>query len=124
MSRPPIADDPTSADTLSDAEAVTRDDVLEMLGIARYAQAYPRDLSVGERQRAALGAVIAAQPRLLLLDEPTRGLDAASRHKLADVLKRLANDGAGVLLATHDRVLVQQCAHRIVKLEHGLIHDS
>ncbi len=81
------------------------------------------DLSVGERQRAALGAVIATRPKLVMLDEPTRGLDAGSKRRLAEVIRRLAGDGAGVLLVTHDRALVAMCAHRVVRLVDGLIVD-
>jgi energy-coupling factor transport system ATP-binding protein len=95
--------------------------MLATLGIARYAQAYPRDLSVGERQRAALGAVTAAHPGLLLLDEPTRGLDAESKHKLANMLRHYAEDGVGVLLVTHDHALVEMCADRVVVLDNGVI---
>jgi energy-coupling factor transport system ATP-binding protein len=76
---------------------------------------------VGERQRAALGAVTAAQPKLLLLDEPTRGLDAESRVKLAEVLRGFAERGAGVLLVTHDRHLIDLCAGRVLELDDGLI---
>lgn len=89
---------------------------LEQLGLAAYAQAYPRDLSVGERQRAALGAVTAAQPSLLLLDEPTRGLDLDAKRKLAAVLRAFADRGAGVLLVTHDHALVELCAERVVRM--------
>ncbi len=120
------------ADTVADELNITRknhalapfdvaqvDGMLGQLGIAQYAQTYPRDLSVGERQRAAMGAVIAAQPKLLLLDEPTRGLDAESKHKLAQVLRNFADDGVGVLLVTHDHMLVDMCADRTLKLEDG-----
>jgi energy-coupling factor transport system ATP-binding protein len=122
------------ADTVADELNITRrnhalaalsptqaSDMLTSLGIAQYAGAYPRDLSVGERQRAALGAVAAAQPALLLLDEPTRGLDAESKHKLAELLRRFADDGAGILLVTHDHTLVELCGDRIVVLDNGLI---
>ena len=122
------------ADTVTDELNITRKNhalapfaasdaasMLGQLGIARYADAYPRDLSVGERQRAALGAVVAARPKLLLLDEPTRGLDAESKRKLADVLRGFANDSAGVLLVTHDHMLVAMCADRVVRLVDGEI---
>jgi len=95
--------------------------LLSQLGIGHCASAYPRDLSVGERQRAALGAVVAAQPLLLLLDEPTRGLDAGSKRALADVLRRFAQSGAGVLLVTHDHALVELCASRVMYLTGGSV---
>jgi energy-coupling factor transport system ATP-binding protein len=95
--------------------------VLDRLGVAGYAQRYPRDLSVGERQRVALGAVASARPALLLLDEPTRGLDAGSKQVLATVLRRYASDGAGVLLVTHDRPLIEACADRVLALRDGAL---
>jgi energy-coupling factor transport system ATP-binding protein len=125
------------ADTVADELAITRSnhklpaltkneayEALAALGMAQYAGAYPRDLSVGERQRAALGAVTAAQPKLLLLDEPTRGLDAGSKIKLAEVLRRFAERGAGVLLVTHDRHLIDLCANRVLELSDGMIAST
>ena len=125
------------ADTVADELTITRKNhglpamtvneaqtALAALGIAQYAGAYPRDLSVGERQRAALGAVTAAHPRLLLLDEPTRGLDAESKVKLAEVLQRYAGNGAGVLLVTHDRHLIDLCADRVLFLVDGVIAST
>lgn len=125
------------ADTVADELDITRKNhglpamtvneaqtALAALGIAQYAGAYPRDLSVGERQRAALGAVTAAHPRLLLLDEPTRGLDAESKVKLAEVLQRYAGNGAGVLLVTHDRHLIDLCADRVLFLVDGMIAST
>jgi energy-coupling factor transporter ATP-binding protein EcfA2 len=95
--------------------------MLDALGIGICAGRYPRDLSAGERQRAALGAVAAARPALLLLDEPTRGLDDDSRGRLAEVLRRYADQGAGVLLVTHDRKLVDVCADRVLRIEQGQV---
>ena len=125
------------ADTVADELAITRKnhglpalstaeahDALAALGMAQYAGSYPRDLSVGERQRAALGAVTAAQPTLLLLDEPTRGLDAESKVKLAMVLRRFAEGCAGVLLITHDRHLIDLCADRVLHLREGVISPA
>lgn len=122
------------ADSVADELAITRrnhglpaltmdeaNTSLAALGMAQYAGAYPRDLSVGERQRAALGAVTAAQPKLLLLDEPTRGLDAESKMKLAEVLCGFSAKGAGVLLVTHDKHLIDLCADRVMHLRDGVI---
>ena len=93
--------------------------MLDQLDMADAIHAYPRDLSVGERQRAALGAVIAARPNLLLLDEPTRGLDTGAKHKLGQVLQHFAATGAGVLVATHDQALIGLCADRTLRLDAG-----
>jgi energy-coupling factor transport system ATP-binding protein len=125
------------ADTVADELAITRRNhglpaltlaeshhMLAALGMARHAGSYPRDLSVGERQRAALGAVTAAQPKLLLLDEPTRGLDAEAKARLAAVLRGFADRGAGVLLVTHDRHLIDLCADRVLHLQAGQIQRN
>ena len=92
---------------------------LARLGLAGHAGTHPFDLSTGERQRAALAAVLAAEPRALLLDEPTRGLDAPRKEKLARLLRELAAEGTAVLVATHDVELVAGLAERVVVLEQG-----
>ncbi len=92
---------------------------LETLGIAHLAAAYPRDLSGGEAQRAALAAILVAEPRIVLLDEPTRGLDYAAKHALAQLLQRQAAAGRGVVLVTHDVEFVALCAGRVVLLGEG-----
>lgn len=79
----------------------------------------PRDLSVGERQRAALCALTAGDPRLVLLDEPTRGMDEAGRRSLLRNIKRMAAGGACVVVASHDVELIAGLAHRVVLLAEG-----
>jgi len=92
---------------------------LARLGLAGHGRTHPFDLSTGERQRAALAAVLAAEPRALLLDEPTRGLDAPRKDELARLLAELASAGTAVLVATHDVELVAGLAERAVVLEGG-----
>jgi energy-coupling factor transport system ATP-binding protein len=82
-------------------------------------QAHPRDLSEGQRLALALAVVLAAEPPLLLLDEPTRGLDYAAKHRLIDVLDRLASAGHCVVVATHDVEVVAAVADRAVVLADG-----
>ncbi len=95
--------------------------LLAELGLAAKAGAYPRDLSAGERQRAALGAVLITQPRTLLLDEPTRGLDGAAKARLAALLKGWRADRRAVLLVTHDVELAARVADRVLLMEQGRI---
>lgn len=97
----------------------TGDDVLELLGLGDLADRDPRDLSVGQRQRAALAAVLVGRPAIALLDEPTRGMDDAARRSLAAALHRLAAEGASVVLATHDGQLARQLGGRVVRIEDG-----
>ncbi len=101
--------------------AGSADDVLEILGLRALAERDPRDLSGGQRQRAALAVVLAGRPSLALLDEPTRGMDAAARTSLAGVLRRLAEAGAAVVAATHDVQLARELAGRVLRIEDGAL---
>ncbi|WP_406739854.1 ABC transporter ATP-binding protein [Streptomyces atratus] len=80
---------------------------------------HPRDLSEGQRLALALAVVLTARPPLLLLDEPTRGLDYAAKARLVGVLRGLAADGHAIVLATHDVELAAELAHRVVILADG-----
>ena len=93
--------------------------VLGEMGLLELAGRYPRDLSAGERQRAAIAAVVAGSPALALLDEPTRGMDPAAARRLRDVVDRLAGEGCAVVPATHDRELVEAVADRVLTVSGG-----
>ncbi|MET7850483.1 ATP-binding cassette domain-containing protein [Streptomyces avermitilis] len=80
---------------------------------------HPRDLSEGQRLALALAVVLTARPPLLLLDEPTRGLDYAAKGRLVALLRALAADGHAIVLATHDVELAAELAHRVVILATG-----
>ncbi|MFI8892523.1 ABC transporter ATP-binding protein [Streptomyces paradoxus] len=80
---------------------------------------HPRDLSEGQRLALALAVVLTARPPLLLLDEPTRGLDYAAKARLVTVLRALAAEGHAIVLATHDVELAAEIAHRVVLLAEG-----
>ena len=95
--------------------------LLARLGLADEAERYPRDLSTGQRQRAALAAILVANPQVLLLDEPTRGLDYEFKEALVAILLDLRRQGCTVLLATHDVELVARCADRVVLMGDGEI---
>ncbi|MHA7956175.1 ABC transporter ATP-binding protein [Streptomyces sp. L500] len=80
---------------------------------------HPRDLSEGQRLALALAVVLTARPPLLLLDEPTRGLDYAAKARLVEILRGLAGQGHAIVLATHDVELAAELAHRVVILAEG-----
>ncbi|MFI9118505.1 ABC transporter ATP-binding protein [Streptomyces bikiniensis] len=80
---------------------------------------HPRDLSEGQRLALALAVVLTGRPPLLLLDEPTRGLDYAAKARLVEHLRALAADGHAIVLATHDVELAAELAHRVVILADG-----
>ena len=80
---------------------------------------HPRDLSEGQRLSLALAVALASRPPLLLLDEPTRGLDYAAKRRLVELLVELRDDGHGVLLATHDVELAAEVADRVLVIADG-----
>ncbi len=94
-------------------------ELLEQLGLSRHAERYPRDLSVGERQRVALGAVTITRPGGLLLDEPTRGLDYNAKAALAALLRRWRDAGTAIMIVTHDVEFAAEVADRVIILGRG-----
>lgn len=95
--------------------------LLAKLGLSEKAGQYPRDLSTGECQRVALGAVLITKPQGILLDEPTRGLDYAAKQSLAELLKTMQNEGKAIMLITHDVEFAAQIATRVIILDNGKI---
>jgi energy-coupling factor transporter ATP-binding protein EcfA2 len=95
--------------------------LLAQLGLENLSRAYPRDLSSGERQRTALAAILAAEPEILLLDEPTRGLDYRNKEQLTRILNELAQRQVTIIMATHDVELVAHCADRVVIMGEGQV---
>ena len=93
--------------------------VLERLGLTGLADRSPFDLAGGERQRAALAAVLITDPPILLLDEPTRGMDDVWKRQLGRLLRDMADHGATIVIATHDVELVAATAHRVIVLGNG-----
>jgi energy-coupling factor transport system ATP-binding protein len=86
--------------------------------------AHPRDLSEGQRLALALSVVLVTSPPVLLLDEPTRGLDYPAKAELAEVLRRLADDGHAVMVATHDVEFAAEAADEVVVLADGDVVSS
>ncbi len=103
---------------LPEDEAAVRA-LLASLDLEAVADRYPRDLSVGQRQRVALAAILAPRPDLLLLDEPTRGLDVRQASALAGLLRRWSAEGMTVLLVSHNRGWAERTAHRTMGLGRG-----
>jgi energy-coupling factor transport system ATP-binding protein len=110
---------------LSDAEgtagtpAGTARRLLEALAPGIEPSQHPRDLSEGQRLALALAVVLAAAPPVLLLDEPTRGLDYGAKRRLIDLLRQLQAAGHTIVLATHDVELVAEVATRVAVLADG-----
>jgi ABC-type polar amino acid transport system ATPase subunit len=98
--------------------------LLNGLGVAGRAHAYPRDLSGGEAQRVAIARALAPDPTMLLMDEPTSALDPARRGALGVTLQELARQGRGLLIATHDLDFARAHADRIAVLSDGVIVEQ
>ncbi|MER7283455.1 ABC transporter ATP-binding protein [Dactylosporangium sp. NPDC000244] len=94
-------------------------ELLEYLGVARHAKAFPGRLSGGERQRVAVARALMNRPPLLLADEPTGALDTASGQEVRRLLTELNRDGQTLLLVTHDLALAEACATRTISLVDG-----
>lgn len=105
-------------------EAEPPETVLAQLGLLAVAGRYPRDLSSGERQRAALAAVLAGRPQLVLLDEPTRGMDALARDALILIVEKLRDSGAAIVVATHDASLRGALADRVLQVSGGRVTEA
>jgi energy-coupling factor transport system ATP-binding protein len=98
--------------------------MLASLELLPFRNNYPRDLSVGQRQRVAMGSVMVTGPKLILLDEPTRGLDASIKKKLVEFWSRWLIEGRALLLVTHDLELAGNIADRILILDNGVVKDE
>jgi energy-coupling factor transport system ATP-binding protein len=97
------------------------DEIMDRLSLRDFRYVNPRDLSCGERQRVALASVLVAGPKLLLLDEPTRGLDYRLKAEMGEVLAEFCSKGASVVLTTHDVEFAAEYASRVIMLFCGRI---
>lgn len=91
------------------------DEMAERLGISEFVRAdrHPYDLSGGEMQKCALAKVLLTRPRLLLLDEPTKGIDAYAKNGLGEILKSLKSGGVTVIIVTHDVEFAAEVSDRV-----------
>ena len=97
------------------------DEILKKLNLHALRHANPRDLSSGERQRVALASILVAGPRLLLLDEPTRGIDYRLKAELGGFLQGITASGGTVVMVTHDVEFAAEYADRVVMLFDGMV---
>ncbi len=105
---------------IADGEKVI-DAALGEVGLLHAKTLYPRWLSRGERQRLAIACVVAMQPEIIVLDEPTTGLDGDEARLVMATLKKLQQQGHTVIVITHNREIAEQCADRIVAMDQGRI---
>jgi energy-coupling factor transport system ATP-binding protein len=105
------------------AEAIARS--LELVNLKGKEKVFPRHLSRGERQRLAVACVIAMQPELIVLDEPTTGLDAEESDRMMKLMKRLQQEGHTIVMVTHNMQIVKNHAERVIRMVSGkIVEDS
>ncbi|NLJ76966.1 MAG: ABC transporter ATP-binding protein [Peptococcaceae bacterium] len=97
------------------------DEILARFNLTRHRRTNPRDLSSGERQRVALASVLVTSPKLIILDEPTRGIDYRLKVELGLFLQQLAASGRTVILVTHDVEFAAEYAARTVMMFSGRV---
>ena len=98
--------------------------VLEELGLAAVARSHPYDVPAPTRKLVALAGVLVMEPRVLVLDEPTAGLDRSQRDLVVEALRRRARDGVTVLAVSHDLGFVAEAADRVVVMREGRIAED
>jgi sulfate/thiosulfate transport system ATP-binding protein len=107
-----------------DAQRTRVDELLELVGLAPFADRYPSQLSGGQRQRVALARALAPRPKVLLLDEPFGALDARVRQELRRWLDELHRElGVTSLFVTHDQEEALELANEVVVMNHGRIEQ-
>lgn len=95
--------------------------VLSMVGLAKKARAYPTQLSGGEQQRTALARAIVNNPPILLADEPTGNLDPGTSWEIMKLLKDINNRGTTVVIASHEKDIVDKMKKRVIELKEGIL---
>ena len=96
-------------------------ETLELLGVEHLADRSPHTLSGGEKRRVAMAGVLAMRPEVLVMDEPTAGLDPATREELLGVVRNLLSKGVSIVLVSHDLDEVAEVADRVCLMEKGEI---
>ena len=116
---------PTEVKGLRKEEARERGrKLLERVGIAEKADAYPADLSGGQQQRVAIARALAMEPKLMLFDEPTSALDPEMIREVLDVMRDLARDGMTMAVVTHEMGFAREVCDRIVFIDGGHIVEQ
>jgi putative ABC transport system ATP-binding protein len=96
---------------------------LEKVGLANWAHHLPKELSGGQNQRVAIARALAANPKLLLADEPTGALDSSTSREIMEFIQQLNDDGKTILMVTHEEDIANMCK-RIVRLRDGVIMED
>ena len=95
--------------------------ILELVGLTHKSKSLPNELSGGEQQRVAVARAFVNRPLILLADEPTGNLDPTNSQGIMALLDRINRTGTTVVVATHDKMLVDQMRRRVIELDEGLL---
>lgn len=98
--------------------------LLEQIGLADKAKAYPSTLSGGQKQRIAIIRALAMNPKVMLFDEPTSALDPEMVGEVLDLMKKLASDGMTMVIVTHEIGFAREVANRIIFMNEGVIEEE
>lgn len=98
--------------------------LLDRVGLADKANAYPDSLSGGQKQRVAIARALAMKPKVMLFDEPTSALDPEMVSEVLDVMKSLAEDGMTMVIVTHEMGFAKKVADRVLFVDGGLILED
>ena len=99
--------------------------VLELVDLGHRLYHFPRQMSGGEQQRLAIARAIINQPELIIADEPTGNLDPINTHEIVQILKKINDLGTTVILATHNRGVIDSIGKRVLTMENGkVVRDS
>ncbi|WTO87736.1 amino acid ABC transporter ATP-binding protein [Streptomyces nigra] len=120
-----LVEAPVSARRVSRGTAVeTARRLLDRVGLADKADAYPRQLSGGQQQRVAIARALALEPKVLLFDEPTSALDPELVGEVLDVIKGLAGTGTTMVVVTHEIGFAREVADTVVFMDDGLVVEQ
>ena len=120
-----IIEAPTQVKKQTKAQATTRAlDLLDRVGLAQKAKAYPASLSGGQQQRVAIARALAMDPKLMLFDEPTSALDPELVGEVLEVMKQLAASGMTMIVVTHEMGFAREVADSLVFMDGGVVVES
>lgn len=116
---------PVTLKIMSQADADKKAmELLERVGLADKAEAYPNSLSGGQKQRVAIARALAMNPEVMLFDEPTSALDPEMVGEVLDVMKELAESGMTMVIVTHEMGFAREVASRVLFIDQGVVMES
>lgn len=97
------------------------EELLDEMGIQHVRDSFPHQLSGGEQQRTAIARALVHNPKLILADEPTGDLDPKQSREIIDLIRKIHGKGVTIIMASHDKTLVEYLGQRVIKIENGIV---